>query len=150
MGRNGGKYVKMGKNGGNLEKFGGIGFFPHFPPFSPIVPHFSSPCGACWPPPHPNLSDKSGFLGVFTPCFPHFPTQITKNLTLTPIFPHFPPCFPFFPRELSLMPPPPLTAFQPHRHFLSVYFFSQLLSEHFLSVYFFSVPFLCHGKPRWG
>ena len=99
MGGNGGKHTKRGKNGGKLKKFGGIGFFPispHCSPLFPSSPHFSSPCGARWPPPNPNLTDK-GFLGGFHTCFPHFPTQITKKKPSQPPFSPFPPISPHFP-----------------------------------------------------
>ena len=112
MGRNGEKYVKMDKNGGNLEKFGG--FFPispHFPPLFPSSPHLSTPCGACWPPPTPNLSDKCGFLGgashhVF-PIFPHKSQKITPQPPFSPISPDF------SSGAFANAPPPPPTALLP-------------------------------------
>ena len=55
------------------------------PPFSPfpIFPHLAPFFLPLWCPlatHHPILDDTSGFLGGFTPCFPHFPTYIMKNL----------------------------------------------------------------------
>ena len=90
MGKNWGKWGKMGENGGgNGEEMGGKGtgcttqvslFFPisphfppippHFPPFSPIFPHFPPfflAMGTLWvrfwvqyPPPEPGTSEPCG------------------------------------------------------------------------------------------
>ena len=61
----------------------------HFPPFSPIFPHFSSDMWLTTPPQQPPRAREKWFFGVFAHRYPHFSTKNLQILTVGPIFPHF-------------------------------------------------------------